>query len=105
MNGLVFGDNLKWRRDKNPFLDASIKLAYLDRPFNPSGSYNVLFKEATERSRPSPASRLHRHVEMESGRGRHLCRVRGQLNASVIEPVKALGKFLMTSPRLAESGY
>jgi 16S rRNA G966 N2-methylase RsmD len=34
MKHLLFGDNLKWLRDKNVFPDASVDLVYLDPPFN-----------------------------------------------------------------------
>ena len=46
-NRLLFGDNLKWLRDKSLFPDGSIDLVYLDPPFNSNANYNVLFKEAS----------------------------------------------------------
>ena len=46
MNRLLFGDNLKWLRDKKIFPDASVDLIYLDPPFNSNASYNVLFRRA-----------------------------------------------------------
>ena len=47
MNRLLFGDNLKWLRDRKIFPDASVDLVYLDPPFNSNANYNMLFKEAT----------------------------------------------------------
>ena len=47
MNRLLFGDNLRWLRDKNLFADASVDLEYLDPPFNSNASYNMLFKETS----------------------------------------------------------
>ena len=47
MNRLLFGDNLKWLRDRKIFPDASVDLVYLDPPFNSNADYNVLFREAS----------------------------------------------------------
>lgn len=45
VNGLYFGDNLKWLSNRKEFPDASIDLVYLDPPFNSNADYNVLFRE------------------------------------------------------------
>jgi site-specific DNA-methyltransferase (adenine-specific) len=42
-NKLYFGDNLKILREY--VTEASVDLIYLDPPFNPSATYNVLFKK------------------------------------------------------------
>ena len=42
-NQLYFGDNLDVLR--RYVGDESVDLVYLDPPFNPNASYNVLFKE------------------------------------------------------------
>jgi adenine specific DNA methylase Mod len=43
----LFGDNLKWLRDKKIFPDESVDMVYLDPPFNSNADYNVLFREAS----------------------------------------------------------
>jgi hypothetical protein len=53
MNRLLFGDNLKWLRDKKLFPDESVDVVYLDSPFNSNADYNVLFRETA-----SPIARL-----------------------------------------------
>ena len=42
MNHLFYGDNLRVLRDS--IASESVDLVYLDPPFNPNASYNVLFK-------------------------------------------------------------
>ena len=42
-NKLYFGDNLDILRREVP--DADVDLIYLDPPFNPNATYNVLFKK------------------------------------------------------------
>ena len=42
-NRLYFGDNLDILRRQVP--DSSVDLIYLDLPFNPNATYNVLFKK------------------------------------------------------------
>ena len=48
MNRLLFGDNLKWLRDRNIFHDASVDLEYLDPPFNSKRDFNMLFKDVSD---------------------------------------------------------
>jgi 16S rRNA G966 N2-methylase RsmD len=46
-NTLYYGDNLKVLR--RYVLDNSIDLIYLDPPFNSKATYNILFKEPTDK--------------------------------------------------------
>jgi site-specific DNA-methyltransferase (adenine-specific) len=102
MNRLLFGDNLKWLRDKNLFPDASVDLVYLDPPFNSNANYNVLFKET---SGESSQAQFHAFtdtwewtadVDATYSQFVDTCP-----NASVVELVEALKKFLKTSPMMA----
>jgi site-specific DNA-methyltransferase (adenine-specific) len=102
MNRLLFGDNLKWLRDKNVFSDAGIDLVYLDPPFNSNANYNVLFKEAS-----GEASQAQFHAFTDTWEWtREVDDTYRQFvdtcpNASVVELVEALKKFLKTSPMMA----
>ncbi len=122
MNRLLFGDNLKWLRDTKIFPDASVDLEYLDPPFNSNANYNVLFKETS-----CEAERLGKSrddlVSFRDPQGVANGSERSQFhaftdtwewtadvdatysqfidtgpNASVVELVEALKKFLKTSP-------
>src|SRR5438093_13501784 len=102
MNRLLFGDNLKWLRDTKIFPDASVDLEYLDPPFNSNANYNVLFKEAS-----GAASQAQFHAFTDTWDwtadvdATYHQFVDTCPNASVVELVEALKKFLKTSPMMA----
>jgi len=102
MNRLLFGDNLKWLRDRNIFADASVDLVYLDPPFNSNANYNVLFKEAS-----GEASQAQFHAFTDTWDwtadvdATYAEFVDNCPNAGVVELVGALKKFLKTSPMMA----
>ncbi len=102
MNRLLFGDNLKWLRDTKVFPDASVDLVYLDPPFNSNANYNVLFKEAS-----GEASQAQFHAFTDTWEwtrevdDTYRSFVDTCPNASVVELVEALKKFLKTSPMMA----
>src|SRR5438128_9083516 len=102
MNRLLFGDNLKWLRDTKVFPDASVDLVYLDPPFNSNSNYNVLFKEAS-----GEASQAQFHAFTDTWEwtrevdDTYRDFVDTCPNASVIELVEAVKKFLKTSPMMA----
>ena len=102
MNRLLFGDNLKWLRDRNIFPDSSVDLVYLDPPFNSNATYNVLFKEAS-----GEASQAQFHASTDTWEwtadvdATYAEFVDNCPNASVVELVEALKKFLKTSPMMA----
>jgi DNA modification methylase len=110
MNRLLFGDNLKWLRDRNIFPDAhpdtmsgqAVDLVYLDPPFNSNATYNVLFKEAS-----GEASQAQFHAFTDTWEwtadvdATYAEFVDNCPNASVVELVEALKKFLKTSPMMA----
>ena len=102
MNRLLFGDNLKWLRDTKVFPDASVDLVYLDPPFNSNANYNVLFKESS-----GQASQAQFHAFTDTWEWtREVDETYRQFvdtcpNASVVELVEALKKFLKTSPMMA----
>jgi adenine specific DNA methylase Mod len=102
MNRLLFGDNLKWLRDRNIFPDASVDLVYLDPPFNSNANYNVLFKEAS-----GEASQAQFHAFTDTWEwtadvdATYAEFVDNCPNTSIVELVGALKKFLKTSPMMA----
>src|SRR2546428_4707413 len=102
MNRLLFGDNLKWLRDTKVFPDASVDLEYLDPPFNSNASYNVLFKEAS-----GEASRAQIHAFTDTWEWTPDVDktydefVRECPNASAVQLLESLKKFLKTSPMMA----
>jgi len=102
MNRLLFGDNLKWLRDKNVFPDASVDLVYLDPPFNSNANYNVLFKEASGESSQAQFHAFTDTWEWTADVDATYAEfVDNCPNASVVEMVEALKKFLKTSPMMA----
>ena len=102
MNRLLFGDNLGWLRDAKVFPDACVDLVYLDPPFNSNANYNVLFKEAG-----GEASQAQFHAFTDTWEWtREVDATYRQFvdtcpNASVVELVEALKRFLKTSPMMA----
>jgi site-specific DNA-methyltransferase (adenine-specific) len=102
MNRLLFGDNLKWLHDRKVFPDGSVDLVYLDPPFNSNANYNVLFKEAS-----GEASQAQFHAFTDTWEwtadvdATYAEFVDNCPNASVVELVEALKKFLKTSPMMA----
>jgi site-specific DNA-methyltransferase (adenine-specific) len=102
MNRLLFGDNLKWLRDTKVFPDASVDLVYLDPPFNSNANYNVLFKETS-----GEASQAQFHAFTDTWEwtrevdDTYRDFVDTCPDASVVELVEALKKFLKTSPMMA----
>ena len=102
MNRLLFGDNLKWLRDKNVFPDASVDLVYLDPPFNSNANYNVLFKEASGESSQAQFHAFTDTWEWTADVDATYAEFMDNCpNASVVELVEALKKFLKTSPMMA----
>jgi site-specific DNA-methyltransferase (adenine-specific) len=101
-NRLLFGDNLLWLRDAKMFPDESMDLVYLDPPFNSNADYNILFKETS--GEPSQAQ-FHAFTDtwawtadVDSTYTHFIDKCE---NASAIEVVEALKKFLKTSPMMA----
>jgi len=98
---LLFGDNLKWLRDNNVFPDASVDLVYLDPAVQSKRHYKSCSRKQAARlaklsSMPSPTR----------GNGRRTVATYAEFvdncsNASVVELVEALKKFLKTSPMMA----
>src|SRR2546427_12215745 len=102
MNRLLFGDNLKWLRDTKVFPDASVDLEHLDPPFNSNASYNVLFKEASGESSQAQFHAFTDTWEWTADVDATYAEfVDNCPNASVVELVEALKKFLKTSPMMA----
>jgi site-specific DNA-methyltransferase (adenine-specific) len=101
MNRLLFGDNLKWLRDNNVFPDASVDLVYLDPPFNSNANYNVLFKEASGEASQAQFHAFTDTWEWTADVATYAEFVDNCSNASVVELVEALKKFLKTSPMMA----
>jgi len=102
MNRLLFGDNLKWLSDRKISPDESVDLEYLDPPFNSNANYNVLFKEA---SGADSQAQFHAFTDTwewtaDVDATYHQF-VDTCANASVVELVEALKKFLKTSPMMA----
>ena len=102
MNRLLFGDNLKWLRDVKVFPDASVDLEYLDPPFNSNANYNVLFKET---SGADSQAQFHAFTDTWEWTADVDATYHQFIdtcpNASVVELVEALKKFLKTSPMMA----
>jgi site-specific DNA-methyltransferase (adenine-specific) len=101
MNHLLFGDNLKWLRDKKIFPDASVDLVYLDPPFNSNADYNVLFREAS-----GEASQAQFHAFTDTWNWADAAQTYAEFvdnceNTAVVEMVEALHQFLKNSPMMA----
>jgi adenine specific DNA methylase Mod len=101
MNRLLFGDNLKWLRDKKIFPDASVDLVYLDPPFNSNADYNVLFREAS-----GEASQAQFHAFTDTWNWADAAQTYAEFvdtctNTAVVEMVEALHQFLKNSPMMA----
>ena len=101
MNKLLFGDNLKWLRDKKFFPDASVDLVYLDPPFKSDANYNVLFKEDS-----GEASQAQFHAFTDTWNWADAAQTYAEFvdtceNSSVVEMVEALHSFLKNSPMMA----
>jgi site-specific DNA-methyltransferase (adenine-specific) len=101
MNKLLFGDNLKWLRDKKIFPDASVDLVYLDPPFNSNADYNVLFREAS-----GEASQAQFHAFTDTWNWADAAQTYAEFidaceNTAVVEMVEALHSFLKNSPMMA----
>ena len=98
MNRLLFGDNLKWLRDTKVFPDASVDLEYLDPPFNSNANYNVLFKET---SGADSQAQFHAFTDTWEWTAEVDATYHQFIdtcpNASVVELVEALKKFLKPS--------
>ena len=93
MNRLLFGDNLKWLRDKKIFPDASVDLVYLDPPFNSNADYNVLFREAS-----GEASQAQFHAFTDTWNWADAAQTYAEFvdtcpNTAVVEMVEALRRF------------
>ena len=101
MNKLLFGDNLKWLRDKKIFPDASVDLVYLDPPFKSDANYNVLFKEDS-----GLASQAQFHAFTDTWNWADAAQTYAEFidaceNTAVVEMVEALHSFLKNSPMMA----
>jgi len=101
VNKLLFGDNLKWLRDKTIFPDASVDLVYLDPPFKSDANYNVLFKEDS-----GEASQAQFHAFTDTWNWADAAQTYAEFidtceNSEVVEMVKALHSFLKNSPMMA----
>ena len=101
MNKLLFGDNLKWLRDKKIFPDASVDLVYLDPPFNSNADYNVLFREAS-----GEASQAQFHAFTDTWNWADAAQTYAEFvdtctNTVVVEMVESLHQFLKNSPMMA----
>jgi len=101
MNRLLFGDNLKWLRNREIFPDASIDLVYLDPPFNSNADYNVLFREAS-----GEASQAQFHAFTDTWNWADAAETYSEFidecpNTAVVEMVEALHSFLRHSPMMA----
>ena len=99
-NLLYYGDNLDVLR--RHVADASVDLVYLDPPFNSNASYNVLLKETT-----GEASQAQFHAFTDTWEwtadvdATYSHFIDTCPNASVVELVEALKKFLKSSPMMA----
>jgi len=101
MNRLLFGDNLKWLRNREIFPDASVDLVYLDPPFNSNADYNVLFREAS-----GEASQAQFHAFTDTWNWADAAETYSEFidtcpNTAVVEMVEALHTFLRHSPMMA----
>ncbi len=101
MNRLLFGDNLKWLRDKGIFPDASVDLVYLDPPFNSNADYNVLFREAS-----GEASQAQFHAFTDTWNWADAAQTYAEFvddcpNTAVVEMMDALHDLLRNSPMMA----
>jgi site-specific DNA-methyltransferase (adenine-specific) len=101
MNRLLFGDNLKWLRDKQIFPDDSVDLVYLDPPFNSNADYNVLFREAS-----GQASQAQFHAFTDTWNWADAAQTYAEFlddcpNTAVVEMLDALHSFLRNSPMMA----
>jgi site-specific DNA-methyltransferase (adenine-specific) len=101
MNRLLFGDNLKWLRDKKIFPDECVDLVYLDPPFNSNADYNVLFREAS-----GEASQAQFHAFTDTWNWADAAQTYAEFvdtcpNTAVVEMMEALHSFLKNSPMMA----
>jgi hypothetical protein len=84
------------------FPDASVDLEYLDPPFNSNANYNVLFKET---SGADSQAQFHAFTDTWEWTADVDATYHQFIdtcpNASVVELVEALKKFLKTSPMMA----
>jgi len=101
VNKLLFGDNLKWLRDRDIFPDASVDLVYLDPPFNSNADYNVLFREAS-----GEVSQAQFHAFTDTWNWADAANTYREFvdncpNTAVVEMVEALHSFLKNSPMMA----
>lgn len=101
VNKLLFGDNLKWLRDKKIFPNASVDLVYLDPPFNSNADYNVLFREDS-----GEASQAQFHAFTDTWNWADAAQIYAEFvetcdNNAAVEMVEALHSFLKSSPMMA----
>lgn len=101
MNKLLFGDNLKWMKDRTLFPDESVDLIYLDPPFNSNADYNVLFKEAS-----GEASEAQFHAFTDTWTWADAVDTYNEFvdtctNVQVVELMRSLHSFLKNSPMMA----
>jgi len=101
MNQLLFGDNLKWLRDRKIFPDASVDLVYLDPPFNSNADYNVLFREES-----GEASQAQFHAFTDTWNWTDAAPTYSEFvdcctNTAGVEMVEALHGVLKNSPMMA----
>jgi site-specific DNA-methyltransferase (adenine-specific) len=101
MNRLLFGDNLKWLRDRELFPGASVDLVYLDPPFNSNADYNVLFREAS-----GEASQAQFHAFTDTWNWADAAQTYSEFvdhcpNTAVVDMMQSLYGFLRASPMMA----
>jgi site-specific DNA-methyltransferase (adenine-specific) len=101
MNKLLFGDNLKWLREKKIFPDESVDMVYLDPPFNSNADYNVLFREDS-----GEASQAQFHAFTDTWNWADAALTYAEFvdtceNNAVVDMVEALHSFLKNSPMMA----
>jgi DNA modification methylase len=101
MNRLLFGDNIKWLRDRELFPNASVDLVYLDPPFNSNADYNVLFREAS-----GEASQAQFHAFTDTWNWADAAETYAEFvdhcpNTTVVEMMQSLYSFLRASPMMA----
>lgn len=101
MNQLLFGDNLRWLRDKTIFPDNCIDLVYLDPPFNSNADYNVLFNEASGEVSPAQFHAFTDTWNWADAAETYAEFVDKSSHTAVVEMVEALHQFLKNSPMMA----
>ncbi len=101
MNRLLFGDNLKWLRDREIFPNASVDLVYLDPPFNSNADYNVFFHETSGEASPAQFHAFTDTWNWADAAQTYMEFVDNCQNVAVVELLEAFRSFLKSSPMMA----